>query len=238
MAKEVVVTADKIKRRKKAYLLAKIIVLALIGVLFITFIVLNFMFKINGFTVSLDRDLQNGKGIIIYDNLEEKASQRKLYATTIDNMDNVSVEWIDKDVHTASNGGSHNGDNYIAYTFFVENAGVEEVNYWYQILIDDVIKGVDEAVRVELFLNDEKWLFAKKNIETGESEEGTIPFYKNDVVVLQSRNDFKPGDIDKITVVIFIEGDDPDCLNNIIGGEIKMHMEIRQERVEEEKNEK
>ena len=53
------------------------------------------------------------------------------------------------------------------------------------------------------------------------------------MVVLKSRNDFKVGDVDKFTIVIYLEGDDPDCLNDIIGGEIKMHMEIREEHLDE-----
>lgn len=234
MAKEVVVTADKINRRKKAFLTAKVLFLFLLILLFVIFVVLSLMFRINSFTISLDSDLQNDKGIVLYEDLDDKASQRKLFAETVDNMDNISVDWIDKDVHTGSSGGSHNGDNYIAYTFYIENQGTETINYWYNISIDDVIKDVDEAIRVKLYLNDNNWLYAKKNSETMEAEEGTIPFYKDDVVVLQSRDDFKVGEIDKFTVVIFIEGNDPDCVNNIIGGEIKMHMEIRQERLEEE----
>ena len=43
------------------------------------------------------------------------------------------------------------------------------------------------------------------------------------------------GDIDKFTIVIYLEGEDPDCLNNIIGGEIKMRMDIREEHVDDEK---
>ena len=47
---------------------------------------------------------------------------------------------------------------------------------------------------------------------------------------------YKKGDIDKFTIVIWLEGDDPDCVDNILGGEIKMHMEIREEHKEESKN--
>ena len=47
-----------------------------------------------------------------------------------------------------------------------------------------------------------------------------------------------PNAIDKFTIVIFLEGDDPDCLNNLIGGEIKMHMDIIESHIEENKNEK
>ena len=43
----------------------------------------------------------------------------------------------------------------------------------------------------------------------------------------------KAGDLDKITVVVWIEGDDPECVNNILGGEMKMHMDIYEEHVEE-----
>ena len=39
---------------------------------------------------------------------------------------------------------------------------------------------------------------------------------------------------DKFTVVIWLEGDDPDCVDSILGGEIKMHMEIREEHKEQE----
>ena len=37
---------------------------------------------------------------------------------------------------------------------------------------------------------------------------------------------FKPGDISKITVVIWIEGNDPDCTDDVLGGEFKVDMEM------------
>jgi len=33
--------------------------------------------------------------------------------------------------------------------------------------------------------------------------------------------------------VVFVEGDDPDCLDEIIGGEMKMHMEITEEHIKQ-----
>lgn len=233
MAKEVIVTADTIKKRKKAFLKTKVVIGLLILVFLLIFTILGIVFNVNKFTVTLDNKLQDEKGIILYSDPNEKAHQRKLFASALNDMDNISYDWIPKDVHTSSNGGSHNGDNYIAYTFYIENEGEVSVNYWYSIIIDDVIKRVDEAVRVIVFLNDEETVYAKINNETGEAEKNTEPFYKDDVVVLKSRNDFKVGDVDKFTIVIYLEGDDPDCLNDIIGGEIKMHMEIREEHLDE-----
>ena len=233
MAKEVIVTADTIKKRKKAFLKTKVVIGLLILVFLLIFTILGIVFNVNKFTITLDNKLQDEKGIILYSDPNEKAHQRKLFASALNDMDNISYDWIPKDVHTSSNGGSHNGDNYIAYTFYIENEGEVSVNYWYSIIIDDVIKRVDEAVRVIVFLNDEETVYAKINNETGEAEKNTEPFYKDDVVVLKSRNDFKVGVVDKFTIVIYLEGDDPDCLNDIIGGEIKMHMEIREEHLDE-----
>ena len=233
MAKEVIVTADTIKKRKKAFLKTKVVIGLLILVFLLIFTILGIVFNVNKFTITLDNKLQDEKGIILYSNPNEKAHQRKLFASALNDMDNISYDWIPKDVHTTSNGGSHNGDNYIAYTFYIENEGEVSVNYWYSIIIDDVIKRVDEAVRVFVFLNDEETVYAKINNETGDAEKNTEPFYKDDVVVLKSRNDIKVGDVDKFTIFIYLEGDDPDCLNDIIGGEIKMHMEIREEHLDE-----
>lgn len=233
MAKEVIVTADTIKKRKKVFLKTKVVIGLLILVFLLIFTILGIVFNVNKFTITLDNKLQDEKGIILYSDPNEKAHQRKLFASALNDMDNISYDWIPKDVHTSSNGGSHNGDNYIAYTFYIENEGEVSVNYWYSIIIDDVIKRVDEAVRVIVFLNDEETVYAKINNETGDAEKNTEPFYKDDVVVLKSRNDFKVGDVDKFTIVIYLEGDDPDCLNDIIGGEIKMHMEIREEHLDE-----
>ena len=42
---------------------------------------------------------------------------------------------------------------------------------------------------------------------------------------------FKVGDIDKYTVVIWVDGPDKECDNSLIGGEIKMHMTLTEEHI-------
>ena len=49
------------------------------------------------------------------------------------------------------------------------------------------------------------------------------------MAVLKERKEMKPGDIDRYTVVIYLEGEDPECVDAIIGGEIKLNMEFREE---------
>ena len=49
---------------------------------------------------------------------------------------------------------------------------------------------------------------------------------------------FKVGDLDKYTVVIFIEGSDPDCIDALIGGEIDLHMNITEEHIPQQEGTK
>lgn len=230
MAKNVVLTADKLKKQKKFRSNLKIILLCSLILLIIIFLILSIVYNGGRFTVTLDPNFALESGIVIYEDPEYKESKGKLYAEDLDFMDNISINWLPKDIHNEKN-GSHNGENYIAYTFHVENEGEEIQNYWYSIVIDDVIKNVDEAVRIMIFVNDEKSVYAKKNSYTGKPETDTKEFYSEDIAVLEQRENFKPKDVDKITVVIWLEGDDPDCVDALIGGEIKLHMEIREEHI-------
>ena len=235
--KEVVITADKIKKRKKFYKRTKLIVFIILLILIFSFIILSIVYNGGRFTVTLDNNFALKSGIILYESEEFQNDQtRKLYAENIDFLDNISIDWLPKDIDNEKD-GSHNGENYIAYTFYLENKGERNINYWYSIIVDDVIKNVDEAVRVMIYLNGEKEIYAKVNSDTKEAEKDTTAFLDNKEkeIVLEQRKDFKPNDKDKFTVVIWLEGDDPDCVDALIGGEIKMHMEIREEHKEQEK---
>lgn len=237
MAKDVLVTAKGIKRRNNLMKLTMIVCCATFGVLTVIFLILSFIFNGGKFTISLDSNDDLSTSLALFDSMEYKEVKRKLYADEIDFMDNISIKWLPDDIDSDKYEGSHNGDNYIAYTFYLGNTGVQTVNYWYEVVIDDVIKNVDEAVRIMIFRNGEKTVYAKLNGDTKKEEEGTKAFYDNDkssvehIVVLEEVTDFKPLDIDRFTIVVWLEGDDPDCVNAIIGGEIKMHMNIREEHI-------
>ena len=109
--------------------------------------------------------------------------------------------------------------------------GTDTSDYWSEIIIDDVIKNVDEAVRIRVYKNGNYITYAKIGIN-GQAEKDTIPFVRDDLVSFEHRKDFAPGDIDKYTIVIWIEGHDLQCTDNILGGEIKMHMEFNSEFVD------
>ena len=68
--------------------------------------------------------------------------------------------------------GNHNGENYIAYTFYIENQSSKVMNYWYKLTIDDVfftygtlnltsntvsLTPVKRSNKIELDLNNQKF---------------------------------------------------------------------------------
>ena len=230
--KNIVVTADKLKKRKKKFKIARILILILIFLLTILYFILGIIYNGGRFTITLDNNFSLESGITLYESLNNKSKTTKLYANNMDFMDNISIKWLNENIDNEKD-GTHNGDNYIAYTFYIANEGKEVLNYWSELYIDDVIRHVDEAIRIIIYQNGERTVYAKKNSVTGKAEEGTEMFYRDELPVLRSRKNFKPGDIDKYTIVIFLEGDDPDCVNDLIGGEIKMHLDIREEHIEQ-----
>ena len=230
--KNIVVTADKLKKRKKKFKIARILILILIVLLTMVYFILGIIYNGGRFTITLDNNFSLESGITLYESLNNKSKTTKLYANNMDFMDNISIKWLDTNIDNEKD-GAHNGDNYIAYTFYVANEGKEVLNYWSELYIDDVIRNVDEAIRIIIYQNGERTVYAKKNSVTGKAEDGTEMFYRDELPVLRNRKNFKPGDIDKYTIVIFLEGDDPDCVNDLIGGEIKMHLDIREEHIEQ-----
>lgn len=228
---EIELNSEKVNKRERRIKILKIGLLISALFLMIIYVILRVVYEQGAFTVSLDQNFAKKSGIIIYEDKEVKESRRILEAEKKEFIDNISINWLPKDINEYQ-GGPHNGDNYIAYTFYVENQGNATVNYWYSIFIDDVIKDVDKAVRVMVYQNGERKIYAKA-ASNGEAEKDTIPFYSDEYVAIESRKDFHEGEIDKYTIVIYLEGDDPDCIDALIGGQMKMHMEITEEQIEE-----
>lgn len=231
MKNEVEVKANHIYKRelyKKIIRIAFLVILILISIIYL---VLYIVYDGGRFTVTLDRNLSNRKNVFLSESGKSSGKVRELSAETLSYMDNISVNWLPKDIDLEST-GSHNGDNYVAYTFYIVNGGNEEVHYWYEIDIDDTILNVDEAIRIMVVRNGERKVYAKESRVTGEAEPETTKFASSSMAVLEQRKNFKPKAKDRFTIVIWIEGDDPECKNTLLGGEIKLHMDITEEHVE------
>ena len=188
------------------------------------------MYNNGNFSISLDRNLYYINKVIIYDDPEYKVFRSELYAKTVDYFDNISYKWLPSDLD-GNYYGSHNGDNYIAYTFYVENTGDDTVDYYSEIIIDEVFKNLDDAIRIRVYRNGEQTTYAKLG-KNGNPEANTTPFQSDSLVEQKHVKGLKPNEIHKYTIVVWLEGSDPECTDNILGGEIKMHMQFLSELVE------
>jgi hypothetical protein len=180
----------------------------------------------------MDKNTYLESNLVMYESLNDRSSVLKISTSKLAFMDNISINWLPENINKEAE-GSHNGENYIAHSFYLENQGEETINYWYSVQIDDIIKNVDDAARIMIYINDDRAVYAKKSPITGKPEDGTKEFRSDDTIILEKRDGLNPGERDKVTIVIWLEGDDPECVNAILGGEMKMHMDIYEEHVEE-----
>ncbi|MDD6272017.1 MAG: hypothetical protein PUA90_00660 [bacterium] len=225
-------SSEKIEREKKIKKILKISILVLLLFFLILYFVVGIFYNNGNFSVTLDKNLYFDKGMIIYDDVNYKVYRSELYAKTPESFDNISYRWLPDNLHD-SMGGTHNGDNYLAYTFYIENQGDLVNNYYYEVVIDDVIKNVDEAVRIRIYKNDGSYVTYAKKSAKGTAESGTVTFVSDEIIAREHVADFNPGDIHKYTVVMWIEGSDPECTDNILGGEFKAHLDFKSEFIDE-----
>lgn len=229
MDSKIALKSSRVKRDKKIEKILKITLLVLLLLLVLLYFIFGIVYNSGNFSITLDKNLYYERGLIIYDDPDYKVYRSELYALGPNSFDNISYKWLPDDVNQYE--GSHNGDNYLAYTFYIENIGDDVSDYWSEIIIDDVIKGVDEAIRLRVYKNDEFVTYAKIG-RNGQPERETTPFESDTLISRDHVEQFKPGDKNKYTIVLWLEGTDPECTDNVLGGEVKIHMEFNSEFVE------
>ena len=186
--------AKKEKRKNKRRIAFEIFLVLVILLLVNVYIVLSIFYKGENFTVTLDSEYGRESGLVIYEDPNNKYTRTFLRSKDIEFFTDISIDWLPEDIDNEGN-GSHNGRNYIAYTFYAENMGQDTINYWTTIKIDDVVRDVDEAIRVMVFKNGNRVVYAKNNLETGNPEPETTPFKDEDTVMLDFTENFEVGKI-------------------------------------------
>lgn len=175
-----------------------------------------------------------------------------LKGTAIDEADNISIYDIDPQVTEID--GDHNGMDYVAYTFYVKNVSFDPITYTQTLSIRRAGKGIDKAAWVLFAQNGEQSIYAaarpdgSAEWQWSETEfpfmdiardpdmmakDGTgyrlttTPFASGKIVETGQRAEIMPGEMDKYTVVIWLEGEDPECVNDILGGTIELLLRIK-----------
>lgn len=187
-----------------------------------TYVFSFFYEKYGSFTVRLDKYDMLRIGVSLSETPDFKLPTSRLNADAIKSLDNITKADLPENLDKTD--GKHNGRNYIAYTFYIKNTGKSSVSYSSSLNISSVSKNVDAAVRIMLYDESVAVTYAKPKDDLTGPEPETEPFYSQTVVAKKYKANFKPGDIHKYTVVIWLEGNDPDCVDSILGGSMNLEM--------------
>lgn len=222
------------------------------GVLTVAYVMSSFYTQAGEFVIRVDHPGE--KRLVLSDTPDFTEELLTLTGTPIVEADNISIFDIDRQV--AEIDGDHNGENYVAYTFYVKNIGFDPITYNYSLSIRRATKGIENASWVLFYQNGEQEILAMESKSGGaESQRSewefpfqeavkdptqysydektgiytitTHPFESSQIVKSGVREEIQPQEVDKYTVVIWLEGEDPECVNDILGGSIEMMMKFR-----------
>ena len=204
-------------------------ILSLLLVLLVTFVGVVYIAaalyeKSGSFTVSVNKYEMQKYGLSLSETKDMSRPTSSLNAKVTEKMTNIAGESIDANVDMID--GQHNGRDYIAYTFYAQNAGDVDISYEYVVNMSGVTNALDEAIRFRLYVDGEPTTYAKTKSDGSGAEPGTVSFHSAGVITKGRVEAFSPGDKTKFTVVIWIEGNDPDCIDYLIGGKMKLDMSI------------
>ncbi|MDD6994648.1 MAG: hypothetical protein SPH68_00230 [Candidatus Borkfalkiaceae bacterium] len=218
-------------------LLKKLIpaILAVIAALLILVYVVSVMYsKFGSFTVSVNKYHALQYGLSLSDDRYFSAPTSRLNCKAVEEMTNIDGATLDE-IDLGAVDGNDSGENYLCYTFYCKNSGKETLSYEYSMNITNMTMDIEKAVRIRLIQTYNETLVAKDDFaraagvdEDGNSvpEPDTVAFFNKNTVTKGVIEDFKPNDVMKYTVVIWLEGNDPDCVDSIIGGVMKVEMKF------------
>ena len=213
-------SAKEIKSYRKTMQVIKAVVCLLLVVTTIAYVASALYTRTGNFTVGINKMEDYGLSLCEEQNFYHPQTQ--LVAKAKERVTNISINDLPSDLDSPTTGGSHNGKDYLAYTFFLRNSGELTLTYEFYVYITGVINDVDKAVRIRIYDNGVYTDYARPATDGSGAEPGTTPFLSDVAVCRVQTTDFAPGQITRYTVVIWVEGDDPDCIDHLIGGQIKV----------------
>ena len=214
----------RVKLRNRIFTLGVIIT----GMLSVAFAMITFYGQNAGnFVMSVDTAARL-RGITMSLDPEFETSTSRLMSDPINAAKDVTYAWIKREEIVATPGNYVDIDHdYVAYTFWVKNEGFETVDLSYYVRITEEYNNLASAIRVLIIDDGVETLYMKEDtVEKDYSK--YMPqaeyFLTSATVMRKVINDFNPGEQRLFSIVIWLEGHDPDTTDEILGGMIKMTM--------------
>lgn len=203
---------------------ARITLLAVLLAVASLFILAFMQEKMGNFTINLNRLELFRKGVSISETGDFQNATSRLTANSLRDATNISLSDLPRNLNQLD--GDNSGLNYMSYTYYLRNAGKEDLSYIARLTMDACSKGAENAVRVVLWVNDDDRVVYATPGRDGKPEEGCENFESETVVCTLPVEEFRVGDVYRYTIAIFMEGEDPDCVDSIVGGSVQFSMKI------------
>lgn len=229
--------ARKAKEVRNYRVLKKLIpaILAVIAVLVILTYVVSVMYtRFGSFTISVNKYHALQYGLSLSESRYFQSPTSRLDCKAAEEITNIDGAML-SEIDLGAVDGNDSGDNYLCYTFYCKNSGTETLSFEYGIHIANMTMDIEKAVRLRLItnINGENATSVDYARAAGVDEQGntvaepnTTPFFTKTTIMQQTVKDFDPEDVMKFTVVIWLEGNDPDCVDSILGGIMKIDMKF------------
>ena len=208
------------KKRKRRY---AIILGALLGVLFIIYLISMLNTQWGDLVVRVG-EMQDGKTILLSESADFSDGTVKLNGGSVKDVTNITKAWLPQKLDKED--GSHNGKNYLAYSFYLKNTGDKDLDYNTEMTLTGQSKGADEAIRIMIIKDGKEAVYAKGTKASGgkTSETDATKWKTNENILTIPKTDLKAKAQSKYTVVMWIEGNDKECVDAIRGGHIRSQL--------------
>lgn len=220
--------SKKVNKREALIRVLTIILIILLLFLFGLFACTTYI-KSGNFTVTASSEAFNA-GLALSETKDFSNPQRILEGSKYEEMREGTYPLIPEDVdqYEGSKNFNEGGMYYFTYSFYVKNTGTDDAGYSAKLNLDSVTEGADEALRVMIIKDGKRITYGKPRLGTNNVLEvyADKNFVSNRLVATVTNDNLKAGDMEKITVVLWFEGEDPECVNDILEGEVKLSMDL------------
>ena len=196
------------------------------------------------FVMSVDEDAFK-RGIAISDSSTFETMNRWLTADPVEDVRDTTLQHIDLfEIINAEGAYKETRSNYLAYTFFLRNVGTETTPVDYEVVITNQSMNIAEAIRVMIIV-DGQVAYDEQGIRYIECESKTMYqapdkhdivykdylqdftlFKSTDIICNERIFDIRPEQTKKISVIMWLEGEDPECIETLASAKIKITMNL------------
>ena len=191
------------------------------------------------FVMTVDEDAYK-RGLALCENKDFDTMNQWLTAAPVEDVRDITYLSIEEDLDKVLSTDGPFLDyvdditKYLGFTFYLKNTGSEACDFIYEIKITDEIKNVSKAIRILIIVDGEnKNLYESFTIYQAPDEtdyeypsympESTM-FLDDKIVCENIVKNLVPGKPKKFSIIMWLEGEDPECVSDLFGGKIKLSM--------------